>query len=192
MFRKVKMWTLAGVFLLSGSMLFAGLQLVEHGKTSYQIVLPVKASDNLKYAAHELKIHLEQASGATFQIVESNQRTGNQILLSEKNPKLQKGEFSIRTEGNSLVLSGGGESGIHHAVHDFLETDCGYIWYDARGGKKVPDLKNFKLGDLDRKKSYAISFRSMCPDYFFYRPEGHYFLYRNGFNVKPRLYPLPG
>ena len=192
LFRKVKMWTLAGVFLLSGSALFAGLQLVEHGKTSYQIVLPAKASDNLKYAAHELKIHLEQASGATFQIVESNQRTGNQILLSEKNPKLQKGEFSIRTEGKTLVLSGGGESGIHHAVHDFLETDCGYIWYDARGGKKVPDLKNFKLGDLDRKKSYAISFRSMCPDYFFYRPEGHYFLYRNGFNVKPRLYPLPG
>ena len=68
----------------------------------------------------------------------------------------------------------------------------GYIWYDARGGKKVPDLKNFKLKETDRKKQYPFVCRSMRPDYFFHRPEGHYFLYRNGQNLKIRMMRLPG
>ena len=170
-----------------------GIQLTSDGKTEYSIVLPADASDNLKYAAHELKIHLEEASGTTFAVVEGNAENGRKkILLREQDPTLETGEFQVKTEGDTLLLSGGGESGIHHAVHDFLETDCGYIWYDARGGKKVPDLKNFKLPEIDRKKKYAWEFRSMSPDYFFYRPAGQYFLYRNGMNEKIRMMPLPG
>ena len=170
-----------------------GIQLTSDGKTEYSIILPADASDNLKYAAHELKIHLEEASGTTFAVVEGNAENGRKkILLREQDPALETGEFQVKTEGYTLLLSGGGESGIHHAVHDFLETDCGYIWYDARGGKKVPDLKNFKLPEIDRKKKYAWEFRSMSPDYFFYRPAGQYFLYRNGMNEKIRMMPLPG
>ena len=172
---------------------YSGVQLTEGGKTAYSIVLPADASDNLKYAAHELKIHLEEASGTTFPVVSGETKNGEkQIVLREQDPELETGEFQVRTEGNTLFLSGGGESGIHHAVHDFLETDCGYIWYDARGGKKIPDLRNFKLPEIDRKKKYAWEFRSMSPDYFFYRPIGHYFLYRNRMNEKTRLMPLPG
>ncbi|MBO4492505.1 MAG: DUF4838 domain-containing protein [Lentisphaeria bacterium] len=172
---------------------YSGVQLTEGGKTAYSIVLPADASDNLKYAAHELKIHLEEASGTTFPVVSGETKNGEkQIVLREQDPELETGEFQVRTEGNTLLLSGGGESGIHHAVHDFLETDCGYIWYDARGGKKVPDLKNFKLPEIDRKKKYAWEFRSMSPDYFFHRPVAQYFLYRNGMNEKIRMMPLPG
>ena len=138
--------------VLFGSPIFADIKLTENGKTAYRIVLPSDASDNLKYAAHELKIHLEEAAGTKFSVVKGTpEKNGKLIILREQDPKLKTGEFLIRTEGNRLLLSGGGESGIHHAVHDFLETDCGYIWYDARGGKKVPDLKNFKLKETDRK-----------------------------------------
>ena len=179
--------------LLAACCSVSGVQLTEGGKTEYSIVLPADASDNLKYAAHELKIHLEEASGTTFPVVSGEAKSGEkQIVLREQDPELETGEFQVRTEGNTLFLSGGGESGIHHAVHDFLETDCGYIWYDARGGKKIPDLRNFKLPEIDRKKKYAWEFRSMSPDYFFYRPIGHYFLYRNRMNEKTRLMPLPG
>ena len=171
----------------------AGLPLTEEGRTEYRIVLPADASDNLKYAAHELKIHLEEASGTTFAVVEGNAENGRKkILLREQDPALETGEFQVKTEGDTLLLSGGGTSGIHHAVHDFLETDCGFIWYDARGGKKVPDLKNFSLPEIDRKGKYAFEFRSMSPDHFFYRPQGHYFLYRSRMNEKTRLMPLPG
>ncbi|MBP5639673.1 MAG: DUF4838 domain-containing protein [Victivallales bacterium] len=175
-----------------GNWTYADVQLTRNGKTDYQIILPQDASDNLKYAAHELKIHLEQASGAFFAISQQSLQINHQIILSENNPELQNAEFEIRPRDHTLLLSGGGESGIHHAVHDFLETDCGFIGYDARGGKKVPDLKNFTLPDISRKKSYDSIFRSMSPDYFFYRPESHYFLYRNRMNLKTRLYPLPG
>ena len=179
--------------ILSGNSLFADLQLTENGKTAYRIVLPQNASDNLKYAAHELKIHLEEAAGTKFSVVKGTpEKNGKLIILREQDPKLKTGEILIRTEGNRLLLSGGGESGIHHAVHDFLETDCGYIWYDARGGKKIPDLKNFKLPEINRKKQYPFVCRSMRPDYFFHRPEGHYFLYRNGQNLKIRMMRLPG
>ena len=178
--------------ILSGNSLFADLQLTENGKTAYRIVLPQNASDNLKYAAHELKIHLEEAAGTKFSVVKGTpEKNGKLIILREQDPKLKTGEILIRTEGNRLLLSGGGESGIHHAVHDFLETDCGYIWYDARGGKKIPDLKNFKLPEINRKKQYPFVCRSMRPDYFFHRPEGHYFLYRNGQNLKIRMMRLP-
>ena len=171
----------------------ADVQLTTSGRTEYRIVLPSDASDNLKYAAHELKIHLEEASGTHFSVVEEAARkNGKQIVLREREPKLENGEFQVRTEGNTLFLTGGGDSGIHHAVHDFLETDCGFIWYDARGGKKVPDLKNFRLPEISRKKKYAFEFRSMSPDYFFYRPSGRYFLYRNRMNEKIYLMPLPG
>ena len=47
---------------LSGIEVFADLQLTRDGTTAYRIVLPQNASDNLKYAAHELKIHLENKS----------------------------------------------------------------------------------------------------------------------------------
>ena len=178
---------------LSGNLLFADLQLTENGKTTYRIVLPKNASDNLKYAAHDLKIHLDEASGTRFAVVNgAPQKNAKQIILREKDPKLKTGEFLIRTEGNTLLLSGGGESGIHHAVHDFLSNDCGYIWYDARDGKKVPDLKNFKLPEINRRKSYEIVARTMSADWFFYRPISHYFLYRTGMNAKTRLLPLPG
>ena len=130
---------MAGAIVLAavcGDRAFADLQLTENGKTEYRIVLDRDASDNLKYAAHELKIHLEEASGAEFPVVkESSGKTDREIVLNENDPKLEPGEFLVRTERKRLYLSGGGESGIHHAVHDFLETDCGYIWYDARGGK---------------------------------------------------------
>jgi len=183
-------------FLLAGGAALgtqaAGLPLCSSGKTDYRIVLPENASENLRYAAHELKIHLEEASGAAFPVTEGTTGSGRQIVLREKDPSLKIGEFLIRTEGDKLLLSGGGESGIHHAVHDFLESDCGYIWYDARGGKRVPDLRNFKLPELDRRKSYPLFLRSMTPDYFFHRPEAHRFLYRNGMNLKIRLMPLPG
>ena len=171
---------------------FADLQLTENGKTAYRIVLPAKASDNLKYAAQELKIHLEDASGAKFAIMETGAGNAGQIILQELDPELKTGEFSVRTEGKKLLLSGGGESGIHHAVHDFLSNDCGYIWYDARGGRKVPDLKNFRLPEISRRKSFEFADRTMSSDWFFYRPKGHYFLYRSGMNSKIRLFPLPG
>ena len=184
---------ICGSFFLSGTLLFADLQLTENGKTAYKIVLPAKASDNLKYAAHELKIHLDQASGAKFSVVETGASGDDrQIILQELDPKLKTGEFQIRTEGKNLLLSGGGESGIHHAVHDFLESDCGYIWYDPRGGMKIPDLKNFKLPEINRKKKYYFALRSMSPDWFFYRPIAHYFLYRSGMNEKIRHFSLPG
>ena len=167
-------------------------QMTNGGKTDCSIVLPADASDNLRYAAHELKIHLEEASGAKFPVVNKNVSVqGPQIVLQEKFPGLKTGEFVVRTEGKTLYLLGGGESGIHFAVHDFLETDCGYIWYDARGGKKIPDLKNFRIKKLNRKRSYAFELRSLSPDWYFYRPEGHYFLYRNGINMKSRLFSLP-
>ena len=177
---------------VSGS-LSADLRLTENGKTSYKIFLKKNPSDNLKYAAHELKIHLEEASGTTFQILHQTPAHNTpHILLTEKDPKLETGEFTIRTQGKNLLLSGGGESGIHHAVHDFLEKDCGYIWYDVRGGKKVPDLKNFTLKNLSRKKKFSAVYRAISPDYFFHRPEAHYFLYRHGLNTKTRMNPLPG
>ena len=186
---------LSNIFFLSVSCscLVCEPQLTEEGRTKYRIVLPADASNNLKYAAYELKLHLDEASGATFEITQdSSADAKKQIVLREKDPELSPGEFRIKTEGKKLLLSGGGESGIHHAVHDFLETDCGYIWYDARGGKKVPDLKNFKLPEIDRRKSYPFLLRSMTSDYFFHHPESHYFLYRNGMNSKIRLFPLPG
>ena len=178
--------------LLIGQVL-AELQLTENGKTRYQIILPSNASDNLKYAANELKINLEQASGAVFMIKKaSTLKNDFQIILQERDPALKTGEFLIRTDGKKLQFSGGGESGIHNAVHDFLENDCGYIWYDARGGKKVPDLSNFKLPEINRKKHYPFVFRSMSADYFFSWPGAHIFLYRNGINFKTRLFKLPG
>ncbi len=177
---------------MSGNQLFADLILTENGNTAYRIVLPSHASDNLKYAVHELKIHLEEASGAKFAITGTGTNNAEQIILRELDPELKTGEFSVRTEGKNLLLSGGGESGIHHAVHDFLANDCGYIWYDARGGRKVPDLKNFRLPEISRRKSFEFADRTMSSDWFFYRPKGHYFLYRSGMNSKVRLFPLPG
>ena len=94
----------AGLAVLLSSPMFADLQLTENGKTAYRIVLPAKASDNLKYAAQELKIHLEEASGAKFAITGTAAGNAEQIILRELDPELKTGEFSVRTEGKKLLL----------------------------------------------------------------------------------------
>lgn len=58
--------------------------LAKDGKPSAVIVVPKGAPIPVQFAAHELTTHLEQMTGAKFQIVETKPDNGNAIVLGEE------------------------------------------------------------------------------------------------------------
>ena len=134
------------------------LLLAEGGKAFQKIVISANASNDIKTTAAYLAEKLEKISGAKFEI--ENGDGSNGIVLGtmadfpvealkrplEIRPVLKDVDirngleaYGIRTEEKRLLLLGGGEPGVSHAVARFLEL-LGYrrfypdwSWAIARG-----------------------------------------------------------
>ena len=142
------------------------LTLVEDSETEYKIVIPKEASEIVSYAADELKLFLDDATGVDFSIV-----TDNTVAYSENSKFLSVGETTImqsagvtvdysvtkrdgyvlKTVGNSYVMCGGGDYGTLYSVYEFLNRAIGWETYaiDEIYYEKSEDLKVNKLDVLD-------------------------------------------
>ncbi|MBO5724626.1 MAG: hypothetical protein J6S58_07345, partial [Lentisphaeria bacterium] len=165
--------------------------MIRNGKTSYVIVTPDNPDTGCTFAAKELAYFLKKASGSDFKIVPEGKAPGkNRIFLgiSSKAKALLKGdprknlkaqEHCVKTIGRDLFLYGKGSWGDMFAVYDYLENVLAYRFYDARGGMRVPDLKNYTWRSINRKTSFTIPFRSATGYWIYHRPNAHLFFLRN-------------
>ena len=163
------------LFILAACMalpLAAGpLELSRGGKTEYKIVY---ASEYEKEAADELKLHLDQITGANFAIEQESASVsgpaiwlGNTALARKQgidSSKLAPEEWVIRDFGKDLVIAGGKRHGTQNGVYDLLETQFGCRWYawDTTVIPKDPDLT---LNGINIRKKPSFDSREIFDDY---------------------------
>ena len=170
--------------------------LIENGKTGYTIVFPDRPDTGNRFALKELRLFLKKASGAEFKAVPASKApkekriflglsdTALKILGKDPRGDMKDQDTRVKTVGNDLFLFGKGEWGDMFAVYDYLENVLGYRWYDARGGMKVPDCRDLKWQELDRKFRYSVEFRAATGYWIFHRPEAHLAFLRNRQNFQ--------
>src|SRR5438876_11775580 len=95
------------------------LTLISNGRSRCQIVIASNAIPSERYAAEELQRYLEKISGAKLPITTDGAHRGAQEILLGDNAHLGKPGskidieklgaegFTIRTEGQRLILAGG-------------------------------------------------------------------------------------
>ena len=163
------------LFILSACMLLppaaGALELARGGKTEYKIVY---ASDDEKEAADELKLHLDQITGAAFPVEkESPSAAGPAIWLGDtafarkqgfESSKLAPEEWVIRDFGKELVIVGGRRHAVQLGVYDLLETQFGCRWY-AWDTTVIPKNPNLSLNGINIRKQPSFDSREIFDDY---------------------------
>ena len=133
------------LFLLAHSVSAAeSLTLSKDGKTDYVIVLPETPTAVEQTAAKELKLHLDEVTGADFpiaketdvntakpQIVIGNSKRLKALLPDLDVQKIPYDGIVIKTVGNNLILVGHPQRGTLYAVYSFLEDTVGVRWWTA-------------------------------------------------------------
>lgn len=69
-------------------------------------------------------------------------------------------DAAVVCKDGDIWLFGRGANGVRYAAYDFLTTDLGYRFFDARGGIGVPDLSDFRLEDGERIVRFAFPGRT--------------------------------
>jgi len=124
----------------------ADLVLAARGKSAeYSIVIPAQASPSVRYAAEELRDHLQKVSGVTLAIVDdSSALPAKAILVGETRhspglladakfepKKLGEDGFRLASRGNHLLVWGSSKRGALYGVYEVLERFAGCRWYSS-------------------------------------------------------------
>lgn len=123
------------------------ITLVHNGRGRYVIVLPADATAPVKHGANELQQHLAMMSGAILPIETSAPANGLGIFL-QPDANLAEEEFTIKTVGPKLVISGGGKRGVLYGCYALLEDVLGVRWFTTRI-TRVPKNRTITVGPLD-------------------------------------------
>lgn len=190
--RKTFRFFIGSVAFAAGACFFAScnsagpvFELAKDGVPCAVIVTPEKPNGVEKYAAEELKYHLDKAFGAEFKVVgEDNADVSNtvyRIYLGATKAAATAGlpgrpfeeeEHLVKTVGPSLFLMGEdnnmkyeevGRQGLSrrcatlYAVYDFLETELGVKWiWPGELGEVIPKRRSFSVAAIDRRASEPL------------------------------------
>lgn len=153
---------------------FTDIDFVLNSRSDYKIVIPQKADDYEKYAASELTLYIEQATGCTLPTVTDNGlnfssdekylSVGRTVLLTQSGAQcdyteLGRDGYILKRFGNCVILCGGGGYGTLYSVYEFLHRNIEWEPYSI---DEIYFKKNvsFKLAEYDVKDIPAIANRS--------------------------------
>ncbi len=108
------------------------ITIVEDGHSSYQIVIPEKATPQEEYAAEELATYIRELSDAELPVVRDTvKETSTEFVLGIHNSRIageffqaeEWGEngFTLKTTGEKIVVVGGAPRGVIYGVLELLE-----------------------------------------------------------------------
>lgn len=148
------------------------LTLAADGKAAI-IILPADPAPAEQTAAEELRDHLQQITGATFEVTKRPLTRGSRILVGAGDEarrlvgekllgEMAADEFLVRVVGQDLVLIGGSPRGTLYAVYSFLEDDLGCRWLTWFGTTDLPQRKRLAIPNLNRRSRPAFMVRDMC------------------------------
>lgn len=151
----------------------------ENGVPKADIVIPANPLHAVRFAATELKYHLDKAFGADFRIVSEDAfdpaampchfflgKTKTSDAANIPGRELKPDERYIKLVGRNLYLVGH-DSGVKrwhiqsmhvvrslgtlYAVYDFLETELGVKWiWPGELGEVIPRRSSLKVGPVER------------------------------------------
>ncbi len=130
------------------------------------IVIPDDPTPPERYAARDLRHHLELVTGKLFDIVaEKDAKQGLYVGKTQKALKagvkfdtLGLEGIHLKTSGSSLVLAGN-QRGVLYAVYTFLEDNLGCRWFTP-DCSTWPQTGTIKVGRLDRRYLPPLEFRA--------------------------------
>ncbi len=147
------------------------LTLAERGKARMPILVQEGATPAEQYAAQELATHLEQMTGARFEVQtalltplpKSGILIGQGAVARRLFPevpfdKLEPEQVVMRTKGNLLLLAGGRPRGTLYAVYRFLHTYGGVRWW-APWAAHIPRRRTFRVPPLKVDERPAFEYR---------------------------------
>jgi hypothetical protein len=161
----------AALTLLCAATAQPQLTLATAGKARLPILIQHGATPAERYAAQELASHLQQITGARFELreVSPGNIPPNGILVGPGHlaqavfPEVKLHEFeaeqlTIRTKGNYLLLAGGRPRGTLYAVYRFLSKQCGVRWWTP-WATHIPKKSTLRLPALAVDEKPAFEYR---------------------------------
>ncbi len=146
-----------GSLLLICSLSHAEICLVRAGQPLAQIVLPEKASEQLKAAAEKLAAYVQEASGARLPVTFENEWAGERrqplIVIGPTArwkltlpPGLDEDGFVIAAKDGVVQICGPSDWGTEFGVYEFLERYVGVRWLlPGENGTDVPALHTINI-----------------------------------------------
>ena len=144
--------------------------LAKDGEARAVIVLPDAATPVERSAAEELRLHLDQVTGARFTVTnESAAAGGTRILIGNTaalatlmpgfDPKsVAYDGIVLETVGQNLILTGHPQRGALYAVYTFLEDSVGVRWWTSTE-TSIPHKPTLPFPDLDIRYGPQLRFR---------------------------------
>lgn len=136
-----------------------GATLVQKGKSDYVIRVPTNAIASEEYAASELQGYMEKIGGVRLPIGQNAGRRGREIVIA-RDESLGVDGFTLRTEGNRVVITGARPRGALYGVYTLLEEQFGVRWF-APEVEFVPRTNRLVLGKLSIEKKPALEYREV-------------------------------
>ena len=158
-------------FVMSAPLSGAAI-LAERGKSRYRIVVADNAVPSERYAAEELQRYLERLSGAKLPIVSDAESIQSREILLGDNAHLRKLKpdidfnrlgtdgFTLRTDGNRLIIAGGRPRGTLYGVYALLEDKLGVRWFTPEF-EVVPKLPRVSLPRLNETQIPMLEYREV-------------------------------
>ena len=150
----------------------AGLTIADKQQSRYRIVIAANAIPSERYAAEELQRYLKKISGAKLPIVtDAEKMSGNEILLGDNAHlrklnlhidfnKLGSDGFTLRTQGNHVVIAGGKPRGTLYGVYALLEEKLGVRWFTP-DCEVIPTLPRLTLPTLNETQVPPLEYREV-------------------------------
>ncbi len=150
----------------------AALTLADQGQSSYRIVTPAAAIPSEGYAARELQRYLEKISGAKLPIVTDAEPAASQEILLGDNARLRQIQpaldlkklgqdgFTLRTEGERLIIAGGKPRGTLYGVYGLLEEKLGVRWFTP-DLEVTPQTNRLELAALEETQVPPLEYREV-------------------------------
>ncbi len=155
-----------------------GTELFDHGKSRWQIAIPLQADAAEKYAAAELQTFLKKISGVTLPVINSDDAAPYRIIIGSlaTSPAVRKQAdslklvksntemVSVKTIGGALYLAGDVPRGALYAVYSFLQNQLGCRWFwPGNDGEYIIRRDKYELPELDYIIKPSFRFREMTP-----------------------------
>lgn len=150
-----------GIILLSMDVSLAA------GLSDYTFVLPesgVTATD--AFVVEDVNGLLARSLGNKLPVVRAKAAPKAKRIFVRSAPDwfdyslLSGTDAAVVSRGGDIWLFGRGANGVRYAAYDFLTSDLGYRFFDARGGVGVPDLSDFEVKDCERIVRFAFPGRT--------------------------------
>jgi len=148
----------------------ATLVLADHGHSAYRIVIADSASPSVRHGAEELRMFLEQMTGAALPIVSDREPPIETEILLGDNAHLEQAGirvdrtplglegYHLKTVGQRLVIAGGPQRGALYGVYGLLEDHLGCRWFTPEVSR-IPRLERLEVPALDDRVIPVLEYR---------------------------------